>query len=113
MVAVTETGREIDKAWAGAAIDTVPALKAAVERTLADTPAGATVEIDTAGFHTAKLEQIAAHAVEVTAGRERALRRVDDGVIGSGADLVAGWLEGSACRCGSSFPGSVTLSRVF
>jgi transposase len=75
LVAVTETGRETDKAWAGAAIDAVLALKAALERAVAQAPAGTPVEVDTLGFHTAKLERIAAHAVETTAGRETALRR--------------------------------------
>jgi transposase len=75
LVAVTETGRESDQAWAGAAIETLLALKAALERAAAEAPAGAPVEVDTLGYHTAKLAQIAAHAVEATAGRETGLRR--------------------------------------
>jgi transposase len=75
LVAVTETGREDDKAWARAAIEVVLALKAALERAVADTPAGETVEVDTLGFHTARLAQIAQYAIAATAGRETTLRR--------------------------------------
>jgi hypothetical protein len=75
LVAVTETGREADKAWAGRAIETILELKRAVEAAVADTPAGRRIEVDTLGFHTRRLERIAAHALAATAGRESTLRK--------------------------------------
>lgn len=74
LVAVTETGRDADKAWATAAIETLLALKAALERAVYEAGAGP-VEVDTAGFHTARLTQIAAHGIESTAQRETTLVR--------------------------------------
>ncbi|WP_063628134.1 IS66 family transposase [Actinospica robiniae] len=74
LLAVTETGRDADKAWATAAIETLLALKAALERAVHDA-GGGPVEVDTAGFHTARLTQIAAHGIESTAQRETTLVR--------------------------------------
>ena len=42
---------------------------------MADTPTGNVIEVDTVGFHTARLARIAAHAIEATAGRETGLRK--------------------------------------
>ena len=75
LIAVTETGRDVDRDWAKAAIDVVLALKKAVERAVADTPPGETIEVDILGFHTLRLAQIAEYGIEATAGRETALRK--------------------------------------
>jgi hypothetical protein len=75
LIAVTETGRAGDKAWATAAIETILALKKAVEGAMAEAVPGREIEVDTAGFHTQRLKRIAAHAIEATAMRESALRR--------------------------------------
>jgi transposase len=75
LVAVTETGREVDKDWGRAAIDVLLALKKGVESAVADTPAGEQIEIELLRLHTLRLEQIARYAIEATAGRETALLR--------------------------------------
>ncbi len=75
LIAVTDTGRDIDRDWAQAAIDVVLALKKAVERAVADTVPGEAIEVDILGFHTLRLAQIAEFGIEATAGRETALRK--------------------------------------
>jgi transposase len=75
LIAVTETGRDIDRDWATVAIDVVLALKKAVERAVADTPPGETIEVDILGLHTLRLAQIAEYGIEATNGRETALRK--------------------------------------
>jgi transposase len=93
LVAVTETGRDTDRAWAKAAIDVVLALKNAVDKAVADTPAGEQVEIDMLRLHTLRLQQIAEYGIEATAGRETALRKKHNALATRLRDRLADYVR--------------------